>query len=88
MSFLFGRKSNIPPNATFMLTQVGRVKVQEFKGDPKSRVMVVLETSGTSDVDEIARASGLRRGAVERLIPVLIRGGYIKYVSGDTAEGE
>jgi len=71
-----------------MLTQVGRKKVQEFSGDPKSRVMVALETGGTADIDEISRSSGLRRGTVERMIPSLIRGGYIQYVRGDTGEGE
>lgn len=88
MGFLFGRKSNIPPNATFMLTQVGRKKVQEFSGDTRSRLLTVLETSGSSDIEEISRASGISKGAVEREIPRLIRGGYITYVRGDTDEGD
>jgi len=86
MPFFFNRRANIPANATFMLTQVGRKKVQEFSGDPKSRILVALETRGTSDIDEIAKASGISKGTVERFIPILIRGGYIQYVRGDTGE--
>jgi len=85
----FKRKGkNIPANATFRLTQEGREKLQEFGGDPKSRILVALETRGTSDVDEIAQASGLGRGQVERMIPVLVRGGYIQYISSAMVEGD
>ena len=75
------RGRTIPPNASFRLTQEGREKLQEFGGDPKSRVLVALETRGTSDIDEISQTSGVSRGQVERLIPALIRGRYIQYVS-------
>ena len=82
MSFFFGRKSKrIPPNATFRLTQEGTAKLQGFTGDPKSQILMALETGGTSDIDEISQASGMNRGQVERLVPVLMRGGYIQYVS-------
>jgi len=82
MSFLFGRKNRgIPRNATFRLTQEGREKLQEFTGDNKSRILTALETRGTSDIEEISQASGLSKGKVERYIPVLIRGGYIQYIS-------
>lgn len=76
-----GRGRTIPTNATFRLTENGRDKLQEFGGDPKSRILVALESHGTSDIDEIAQQSGLSRGQVERIIPVLVRGGYIQYVS-------
>jgi DNA-binding MarR family transcriptional regulator len=75
------RGRSIPPNATFRITQVGQDKLQEFSGDPKSRVLVALETRGTSDVEEIATASGLSKGQVERLVPSLIRGGYVQYIT-------
>ncbi len=82
MSFLFGRKGKgIPSNATFRLTQQGTEKLQEFNGDPKSQILMALETRGTSDVDELSQESGLSRGQVERFIPAMIRGGYIQYVS-------
>ena len=83
MSFLFKdrNKPSIPPNATFSLTQGGREKLQDFTGDPKSRILFALETRGTSDIDEISRQSGLARGQVERMIPSMIRGGYIQYAS-------
>lgn len=78
----FHRKGrNIPVNASFRLTQEGREKLQEFAGDPKSRVLVALETRGTSDIEEISQASGLSRGQVERLVPTLVRGGYVQYIS-------
>ena len=79
--FRSGKSKGIPPGATFRLTQSGQEKLQEFSGDPKSRVLVALETRGTSDIDEISNASGLSRGNVERLIPTLVRGRYIQYVS-------
>jgi predicted ArsR family transcriptional regulator len=82
MALFFNRKSKaIPANATFRLTQEGRKKVQEFTGDPKSVILTALETSGTSDIDEIANNSGLSRGKVERYIPVLVTGQYIQYVT-------
>ena len=78
----FGRKSKrFPPNATFTLTQKGRDKVQDFGGDPKSLVLTALETRGTSDMDEISQASGVSKGQIERMIPGMVRGGYIQYIS-------
>ena len=82
----FKRNKNVPANATFRLTQEGREKLQDFKGDAKSRVLVALEGEGTSTPGEIAGASGLSRGQVERLIPSLVRGGYIQYISNSVAE--
>lgn len=82
-----GRHRSIPPNATFRLTQEGREKLQEFGGDPKSRILLSLETRGTSDIEEISQESHLNKGQVERFIPVLIRGGYITYVSAATVNG-
>ena len=76
-----GKGKGIPPNATFRLTQEGREKLQEFGGDPKSRILTALETQGTSDIDEISQTSGVSKGKVEKLIPAMIKGGYIQYVS-------
>jgi len=81
MGFFDRRNKSIPPNATFTLTQRGREKVQEFGGDPKSLILTALETRGTSDIDEIAAASGVKKGQIERLIPGMIRGGYIQYIT-------
>lgn len=87
MSFLFSRKGRrIPPNATFRLTQEGREKLQEFGGDPKSRILVALETRGTSDIDEMSQASGVSKGQVERLLPQMLKGGYVQYVSAQTED--
>lgn len=84
MGFFNRRGHRIPPNASFRLTQEGRNKLQEFSGDPKSRILVALETRGTSDIDEIAQASGLSRGKVESLIASLVRGSYVQYVSASS----
>ena len=83
MGLFFRSKNNrgIPPNATFSLTQRGQEKLQDFSGDPKSRFLVALETRGTSDIGEISEASGLSKGQVERMIPALVRGGYVQYIS-------
>jgi len=85
MGFFFNKGTrNIPQNATFRLTQEGREKLQEYTGDPKSQILIALETQGTSDIEEISRASRLSRGQVERVIPVLMRGGYVQYVSSSS----
>jgi hypothetical protein len=77
--------AHIPPGAAFRITEQGKDKLQEYGGDPKSRVLVALETRGTSDVDEISKATGLTKGQVERLIPVLLRGGNIQFVTNAMA---
>lgn len=81
-----GKGKGIPPNATFRLTQEGREKLQEFGGDPKSRILTALETQGTSDINEISQTSGVSKGKVEKLIPAMIKGGYISYVSATIEE--
>jgi DNA-binding MarR family transcriptional regulator len=83
------RKSNhVPPNATFRLTQEGREKLTDFGGDPKSRILSALEQHGTSSITEISRTSGLSRGAVERMVPSMIHGGYIQYVNVQALQDE
>lgn len=82
MRGFFGRKSSrIPTNATFRLTQVGREKLQEFSGDPQSRVLVALETRGTSDIDELSHASGLSKGQTERILLKLMGGGSVQCIT-------
>ena len=80
-NFFNRRNKGIPPNATFRLTQEGREKLQEFNGDPRSRVLVALETGGTSSIEEISNQSQMSRGQVERMIPGLSGNGYIQYIS-------
>ena len=80
------RSKGIPQNATFSLTQRGQEKLSEFSGDPKSRFLVALETRGSSDINEIADASGLSKGQVERMIPALVRGNYIQYITSSSVE--
>ena len=83
MGFLVNnRNTRIPKNASFRLTQGGREKLQEFKGDDKSNILVQLETNGSSSVSELASSTGISRGKIEKLIPKLIDGGHIQYISG------
>ena len=84
---LFSRnKRRIPANATFRLTQEGKEKLKEYTGDPKSQVLLALETGGTSDLEELSKSSGMSRGQVERIAMILMRGGYIQYVGGASAD--
>jgi len=82
------RGRRIPRNATFSNTQLGTDKLQEFKGDAQSKVLMALETGGTQNVAEIAQRSGLSRGKVERIIPALIQGSYIRPVSSSDMDPE
>lgn len=78
--FNFGRKESLPRNATFRLTQEGKEKLQSYTGTAQMRIMAALESQGTSDRDEIANASGLSRGQVEKNIIILIQKGYVQRV--------
>jgi len=79
--FGFG-KSILPKNATFRLTQEGREKLQSYTGTPQARILAALETCGTSDRDEIAAATGMSRGSVERNLITLLQKGYVQRVGG------
>lgn len=75
-------KGILPRNATFRLTQEGREKLQSYTGTPQSRILAALETCGTSDRDEIANASGMSRGQVEKNLVILLQKGYVQRVGG------
>jgi len=90
MTFLFDRfkrRSRLPAHATFRLSQEGVEKVKEGGGDPKIRILTALEARGTSNVDEISQTSGIRRGVVERLVPMLADSGYVQVVGGNQSFG-
>jgi len=72
MGFLFGRKKTaLPANAIFRITPEGEDKLQEYNGDQRSQILIALKTRGSSNIVEIAQATGLNRGTVEKLIPSL-----------------
>jgi len=85
--FGIGKEGILPKNATFRLTQEGREKLMSYTGTPQARVLAALETCGTSDRDEIAHASGLSRGTVERNVLVLLQKGYVQRVGGESLGG-
>jgi len=75
-------KSVLPKNATYRLTQEGREKLQSYTGTPQARILAALETQGTSDRNEIASASGMSRGSVEKNLLILLQKGYVQRVGG------
>lgn len=79
------RDRSIPRDATFRITQAGTDKLQEYNSSPESRILVALETHGSSNAAELAVASGLSQGKVERLIPQLVKAQYVQY-AGATSE--
>jgi transcription initiation factor IIE alpha subunit len=81
-----GGGGGIPKNAAFRITEQGKEKLQKFTGDAKSRILTALETEGSCDAGEISQASGLNRGQVERIMPALLRNGYVQYVGAQTSE--
>lgn len=85
--FGLSKGSPLPKNATFRLTQEGREKLQSYTGTPQARILASLETCGTSDRDELASASGLSRGAVERNVLALLQKGYVQRVGGGAGLG-
>jgi len=85
--FGIGKGNVLPKNATYRLTQEGREKLLSYTGTPQARILASLETCGTSDKDEIASASGMSRGSVERNVLVLLQKGYVQRVGGAGAGG-
>jgi len=85
MGFFFDRlkrgKGNISPDADFTITESGKSQLSEYGGDPKSRILLALETGGTGNVDKISSSSGLTKGEVERLLPILLRNRYVRFVT-------
>ena len=68
--------------SAFRLTATGRGKIQEFSDDPHSRILVALECGGSQDVEELRSATGLSGGQLERVLPSLMRKGYIAQGGG------
>ena len=78
MSLFDRNKKQISRYDTFSLTQSGRDKLQMYTGDYKSRLLVALETEGSSNIDDLAKSSGISRGQLEHMIPQLLRGRFIQ----------
>lgn len=78
MGILDFHSNHIPRHATFSLTELGKSKAEDYTGDARTRVLMALEQDGASTAEEISRTSKIRKGKVERMIPSLIRGGYIQ----------
>lgn len=74
-------RAQIPSDAAVIITESGKDALQEYGGDIRGRVLLALETRGSSDVMKISEASGLTRGQIERVIPGLLRSGYVRFVT-------
>ncbi len=84
---IFGfQQSHIPREATFVLTQLGESKADNYTGDERTRLLMALRTNGASNTEELSRMSRINKGKVESMIPVLIKGGYIQPVRGDMSD--
>ena len=79
---IFGYKNNIPKSATFTLTELGRSKAENFTGDERTRILMALEQNGASNTEEISRIAKIGKGKIERMIPTLVKGGYIQPIRG------
>lgn len=78
---LFGyQKGNVPRNATFVLTEIGRSKAENFTGDTRTRILMALDQNGASNTEEIAKLAKVNKGKVEAMIPSLVSGGFIQPV--------
>ncbi len=80
------RNNGIPAGAVFTITQSGREKLQEFKGDAVGCVLAALETEGSIGIIEIAQNAKLGRGSVERLVPKMVAKGFIQYQGATPGE--
>ena len=85
---VFNKKgAHIPRDTAVMITEHGKDALGDFGGDTKGRILLALETRGSSDVQKISETSGLSIGQIERAIPSLIRSGYVRFVtSGGVGE--
>ena len=63
---------------TFRLTEKGRAHLQNnFNSDSATRILLALETTGNSNIDDIHESSGMVVKQIQRLIPSLLTRGYI-----------
>ena len=85
---VFNKKgAHIPHGTAVIITEHGKDALGDFKGDNRGRILLALETRGSSDVQKISEASGLTVGQIERAMPSLIRSGYVRFVtSGGVGE--
>jgi len=80
-------RGSIPRYTTFRLTESGRDKLQDYSGDAQSLILIALEASHASaNVEEIARTCRLSVGQVERMIPNMVRAGYVQPATAGEAD--
>ena len=81
--FSWQQNNHIPRSATFVLTELGRAKAENFTGDDRTRICMTLDQNGASNLEEISRISKINKGKIERMIPTLVKGGFIQSVRGE-----
>lgn len=78
-------------HSSFSISERGREYLNDrgLTGDPKTRVLVALETCGSSaDIDDLRRTSGLSGTQIERILPHLVRSGLVQDLAGQPVGGE
>ena len=82
---LHRNRGTIDRQIAFRLTEIGRAKLGEsYDGNPRSRILVALECSGSQNMDELRHTSGLSGSQLEQMLPLLLRSGYVAQGSGET----
>ena len=84
--FPWQSSNHIPRSTTFTLTQLGQSKAENYTGDERTRILMALESNGVSNIEEISRYSRVSKGRIEKLIPSLIKGGYIQPIRSSMNE--
>lgn len=84
---LFNRQPSLR-NSSFRITEGGRSKLQEdfSSGDPKTRILIALETTQGGSMEDISQASRMSRGQIERLLPIMVRQGLIAANDGSSGD--
>jgi hypothetical protein len=82
----FGGKPKVNKHGSFSITRKGSAKLQNLSGDTRTRILMALETRGSSQsLDDIAEASGVSRGQVEKLMQTLVAGGYVRDIEDEAS---
>ena len=80
MDFLLGRnKPTINRNTMFRITEAGKARLTDnfSDGDPHTRILIALETRGSSNIVDLSRATGVTVGRLEREMSKLVNNGYV-----------
>lgn len=81
-----GERTHLSPNTAVLITERGRAELAESGGDDRSRILLALETRGSSDLRRISGATGLSEGQIERTLAGLLRNGLVRLMEASSDE--